>query len=544
MNRLIKRVLTAFFCIAAIVCHASQFTESDVHQSLRELDRSLSRRNVYKAERNQRIDSLKTLYRVSAGDTLRRLGITIDIARNYDKFNNDSALFYYTRGLENGTRVAELWKGRHESQRLDSLITEFRIRRATYLSLSGFINDAISEYNAIDTTAMEPGLKATYLESGRQMFSYISSYYLGFNSTYDYWNNRAIEAQHSLLPLLEPGSDKYLLNLGEYYYTVREYTRAYEVLTSLVRRIGPRSPCYAIATHTLAAIAQARGDRNEYFYYLSQSAISDLLRANLEVVSLQELAGTLYETGDKRRAHEYIRVALNNAVESRASVRVASTSRLLTIVDEDHNSQIAQWRTWMYSVMIVLLMCVGALIVSVVFLRRQLRRVARMRGELRDANATKDIYIGQFMTLCSIYMDKLKQFSKLANRKISAGQIDELYKLTKSNKFIEDQSVEFYQAFDEAFLHIYPNFVDSVNALLRPEERITLGDNENLNTDLRILAFMRLGIYDTNRVAQILNLSVNTIYAYRNRLRNRAINRATFEQDILAINSFSDPDPD
>ena len=34
------------------------------------------------------------------------------------------------------------------------------------------------------------------------------------------------------------------------------------------------------------------------------------------------------------------------------------------------------------------------------------------------------------------------------------------------------------------------------------------------------------------------------IYAYRNRLRNRAINRATFEQDILAINSFSDPDPD
>ena len=55
---------------------------------------------------------------------------------------------------------------------------------------------------------------------------------------------------------------------------------------------------------------------------------------------------------------------------------------------------------------------------------------------------------------------------------------------------------------------------------------------------------MRLGIDDTNRVAQILNLSVNTIYAYRNRLRNRAINRATFEQDILAINSFSDPDPD
>ena len=97
--------------------------------------------------------------------------------------------------------------------------------------------------------------------------------------------------------------------------------------------------------------------------------------------------------------------------------------------------------------------------------------------------------------------------------------------------------MEFYQAFDEAFLHIYPNFVDSVNALLRPEERITLGDNENLNTDLRILAFMRLGIEDSPRIAQVLNYSLNTIYAYRNRLKARALNRDTFEQDVASLGS-------
>ncbi len=67
-----------------------------------------------------------------------------------------------------------------------------------------------------------------------------------------------------------------------------------------------------------------------------------------------------------------------------------------------------------------------------------------------------------------------------------------------------------------------------------------LADDEQLNSDLRILAFMRLGIDDTTRVAQILNFSVNTIYAYRNRLRNRAINRATFESDIMAIGSLDD----
>ena len=192
----------------------------------------------------------------------------------------------------------------------------------------------------------------------------------------------------------------------------------------------------------------------------------------------------------------------------------------------------------MYAIIAVLVMCMFALIVSIFFLRRQLARVTRMKQELQDANQTKDVYVSQFLSLCSIYMDKLKQFGKIVNRKISAGQVDDLYKLTKSGKFVEEQSADFYKIFDDAFLHIYPDFVEKVNALLRPEEQIVLAEDEQLNSDLRILAFMRLGIDDTNRVAQILNFSVNTIYAYRNRLRNRAINRATFEADIMAIGSL------
>ena len=159
------------------------------------------------------------------------------------------------------------------------------------------------------------------------------------------------------------------------------------------------------------------------------------------------------------------------------------------------------------------------------FRSRELTRVAQMKRHLEESNKTKEVYIGQFLTLCSIYMDKLKQFCKLVNRKISAGQVDDLFKITKSGKFIDEQSKEFYSVFDDAFLHIYPSFVEKVNELLRPEERIVLAEGELLNSDLRILAFMRLGIEDATRVAQILNYSVNTIYAYRNKLRNRAINR-------------------
>lgn len=132
-------------------------------------------------------------------------------------------------------------------------------------------------------------------------------------------------------------------------------------------------------------------------------------------------------------------------------------------------------------------------------------------------------------------MDKLNQFCKIATRKLAAGQADELYRMTKSGKFAEEQSHEFYEVFDNAFLHIYPDFVAQVNALLRPEARIELPPGEMLNTDLRILAFMRLGIEESARIAQILNYSLNTIYAYRNRLKARAIDRENFEADIMKI---------
>ncbi len=522
-------------------CTASSFTDRDVERSLIQLDNELKHRDHYLEKRVSRLDSLKKVRRGLEGkDTVAWLETTMEIAKGYNSFNNDSAIIYYTKGYDAALEIATATPPSPLASTADSLQAEFRLRRATYMSLSGFVSDAVNEYEAVDTSRMNDGLKATYHESGRQMYYFISSYYGGWLETYDYWNNRSIESQRQLIPLLDPASNEYHLNLGEYFYNIREYARSREILLNLIGKIKKDSPTYAIATHILASIALTRGDRNEHLYFLTQSAIADTRQATLEVTSLQELAGVLYQMDDKRRAHEYISVAMNNAVESRASVRMMKTTELLSLVEGDHNSQIALWRTWMYAIIAVLVMCMFALIVSIFFLRRQLTRVARMKQELQDANQTKDVYLSQFLSLCSIYMDKLKQFGKVVNRKISAGQVDDLYKLTKSGKFVEEQSADFYKVFDDAFLHIYPNFVESVNSLLRPEERIVLADDEQLNSDLRILAFMRLGIDDTTRVAQILNFSVNTIYAYRNRLRNRAINRATFESDIMAIGSLDD----
>lgn len=533
------RFIFAFLTILYIApwAGASEFTDRDVEEVLLQLDREIPNRESHMQWRINHLDSLKVTARAQlANDTLGYLETTMRIAKGYNSFNNDSALVYYTRGydmaLEAAAKLPKL------KMKADSMATEFRARRATYLSLSGFMHDALIEYNDIDTTGMQPGLRASYLDAGRQMCYYISNFYSGWFDSYEYWNNRSVEAQRQLIPLLDPSSDQYLLSAGEYYYNMREYNRAREMLLRLINHIPVESPMYAIAAHTLASIALTRGDRNEYLFYLTRSAISDLRQATLEVTSIQELAAVLYEMGQTNRAHEYVSVALQNAVESRASVRMMPTTELLSIVEEDHNMQIARWRSRVYAFIVVLVLALLALGVAVLYIRKELSRVSRLRSQLQEANAMKDIYIGQFLQLSSVYMDKLKGFTKLVSRKISAGQTDELYKMSKSGKFIDEISTDFYKVFDDAFLHIYPNFVEGVNELLRPEERIILDEGEKLNSDLRILAFMRLGISDTNRVAQILNFSVNTIYAYRNRLRNRAINRDTFEQDIMRLGSL------
>lgn len=107
--------------------------------------------------------------------------------------------------------------------------------------------------------------------------------------------------------------------------------------------------------------------------------------------------------------------------------------------------------------------------------------------------------------------------------------------MTKSSDMAESEQKEFYSNFDLAFLHLYPDFVEDFNTLLQPEERFILKHDELLNNELRIFALIRLGIDDSSKIASFLHYSVNTIYTYRNKVKNKAINREEFESQILKI---------
>ncbi|MDB4923537.1 DUF6377 domain-containing protein, partial [Mucilaginibacter sp.] len=155
--------------------------------------------------------------------------------------------------------------------------------------------------------------------------------------------------------------------------------------------------------------------------------------------------------------------------------------------------------------------------------------------ELNEANTIKEEYIGYYFNLISEYIDKLDKFKRSVDNKLITKRFDDI-RILVNNINLTKEREELFINFDKAFLKIFPNFVQAYNALFCEENRVKLLPNQLLNTDLRIFALIRLGINDTEKIAHILEYSVNTIYNYKARIKSKSIvHNDEFEQAIMAI---------
>lgn len=140
------------------------------------------------------------------------------------------------------------------------------------------------------------------------------------------------------------------------------------------------------------------------------------------------------------------------------------------------------------------------------------------------------------MDQCSSYIDKLDQQRRALAKIAKTGTIDDLKRYAREQGKADKEINDFYQGFDEAFLKIFPTFVEDFNLLLLPEERIEPKAKGKLNAELRIYALIRLGITDSAKIARFLRYSLNTIYSYRTRMRNKAMgDRNQFEAEVMRI---------
>lgn len=489
---------------------------------LTQLDRDLKSRETYIETKKRNIELIKDSLSRTESEPNRQ-PFYMKLGDTYASFNNDSCLLYYSKGYDYARST-----GNWEDE------VKFRVKRAVMLPLSGYINDAWDEFSDIDVSKVPETLLPFYYESGRQLCSYIASFYSGEESK-AYWSGLERDFLNKYLSLNPQDDQFFFINEAADLINKGKYAQARGVLEDLISGVDQSSNIFARACYFLAKIAGLTADSDSELYYLAKSSVCDMQSAVLEVTALQELGQIMADKGEIDRAYAYLSAALLNSVECHAAVRMLQTSSVLPFIQQSHSQQISQWRSRIYLIVVLLAVLIAFMIVGLLFLRHQVHRIATLKDRLESANQLKDIYIGQFFRLSSVYIDRMNQLSQIVNRKISAGKVDELYKLTQSNKFVEEQMQDFYKIFDDAFLNIYPTFVSEVNNLL--SDKIELKEGQLLNNELRILAFYRLGLEDTTQVAQILNYSVNTIYAYRNRLRNRAFDRKNFDRDVMKIRS-------
>ena len=168
-------------------------------------------------------------------------------------------------------------------------------------------------------------------------------------------------------------------------------------------------------------------------------------------------------------------------------------------------------------------------------LRNSNKALRNSNDELENTNTKRELMANAFIMLCYQYIERLDSQRKLVIRKIRANQQNELLSILSSSKRGTEESQSFFSQFDKIFLSLYPSFVNELNSLLIPEAQIELKEDNELTPNLRVAALVRLGVTESPKIAGILSYSLQTIYNYRSTLKNSAIDKEHFEENLQKL---------
>jgi uncharacterized protein YoxC len=324
----------------------------------------------------------------------------------------------------------------------------------------------------------------------------------------------------------------------------------------------------ALASFILGEIYVEMGEKQKAIPHLAVAAMADIetsAKENLAVIRLSEI---MFEKGNTRLASVYIHKANEDASFYGAQQRKIRVGAILPLIEEQIIDRIERQRSRLLTqnvVMGFLLIFVIALAVVILFQVRKLKRARKVIEEahenlkiinreltavnekinlnnlelnrvnhlLLEANKIKEEYIGFFFTQDADIFEKFRDFKSRVEVTAEEGKLDKV-KYLLSTYDLKKEKEKLLRNFDEAFIKLFPNFIEEFNSLLRPEEQIHIKKGKILNKELRIFALIRLGITHNEIIAQILGYSVNSIYAYKTKLRNKSwLDKKDFDQKLF-----------
>ena len=501
-----------------LISGATTYTP-ECEEILKRLDKLLDERPRLLENRRKMIESLK---RGVSGP--RKYLPLSEVGEAYMWFDNDSALHYFSEAMEAAP----------DSSGVRGVLQAIH---ACLMPIAGFPERGISEFKMVDTTRMSADELRDYYHSGRRLYSNVSAFYSNYPKlSKAYCDTSWIYLGREIVAFNESHEDpRYPLLRGEWLMQNGHPTQAQSMLMDVFDSESAGSYMRTHAARLLADLAKAENHSQDAIYYLAKGVISEISAGTVDVPLMAMLGLELQKIGDVERAAKYLSISLDDMIDAHAWGALLSVKDILHPMEADHRQSLehANRNTLIFCIISGLLLVVA--VVTCIKISRQRKHTALVQQRLDQVNGERETYMKQFMSLCNIYMERLSEFVMFVSRKLRNDKADEVLRMIRNGKFTTEQSADFYGVFDNVFLQLYPDFVERVNELLLPDQRIELKPGELLNTDLRILAFMRLGIDDTTRISQMLNYSVNTIYAYRTRLRQRAIDKDSFEERLNEI---------
>jgi hypothetical protein len=540
MFQLSAKIIFLLFCLLGITLNS--FSSNETEKMLKELDENLSRKQEFLEVKEHRISQI-TSDLASAekmGQSVRAYNLCNSLIDEYESFAYDSAfkyavkINYLARKTENQNKIAQA-----------------KIKMGFTLLSSGLFKESFDSLNSIQLSSLPEDIRVEYYNVLARTYYDLADY----NSDEYYstlYRKKGTQFIDSALLLLNEKSSEYWAAMGLRRMKAGDFAGSTDAFNYLITKFDISDHTYAIATSSLGYLYSLIGRDNEAIDMLIKASNADIKSSTKETVALRNLAVHLYKKGDVNRAYRYIKIALADATEYNARHRKIEVGSVLPIIEGERLSTVEKQRKQLlnYAFIVSMLSIMVISFFAIIFLQlRKLNKVKlilqetnnsllKINSHLVEANKIKEEYIGYFFNINSEYIDKIEAFQKTLHRKIISKQYNDLDNIIK-NADLKKERENLFINFDKIFLKIFPNFVVEFNKLFKPEDQIVPEKGELLNPDLRIFALIRLGITDNDKIAKFLNYSVNTIYTYKTKIKNKTIvDRDQFDQKIMEIKAL------
>ena len=540
-----------YLCLILILC--VKVAKSDTLDSLLlVLDKNITSCKIYSDKKDIRIRTLKEKLHLNQLSNETTYHLQESLYKEYKSYICDSAIFYLNKNIELAQQINDSYK-----------LNESIIKLSYLLSSSGMYMEAIDVLKMVNKSSLSKEQLMNYFIAYDHVYGELG-YYTQNHKIGTHYTLRSKMYKDSIYQIASPDSEIYL-SMEE--TRLRDEGKLQEALAINDKRLSQvtiNSPEYAALMYYRALIFREQKEQDNYIRCLSLSSIADIRSAIKYHASLWMLAQALLDRGDLERAYQYMNFSWTESKFYNARLRAWQSADDLSLIDDTYQLMLRQRNSELKIYILIVSLLSLLLFIALCYIYRQVKHLRTARQnllkvntqlenlnkelqkinfslqtankDLAESNQIKEVYIARFIKLCSTYVDHLDTYRRMVHKKVLTNQITELLHLTRSNSILEEALNELYENFDSAFLNLFPNFIEQFNSLLQENEQIRPKKNNTLNTELRIFALIRLGITDSSQIAEFLHYSVNTIYNYRAKVKNKArISREDFEEVIANI---------